>query len=236
MNLQSVKVCNTRIGSKKIQLNIQKEGAPLVLAIAFEQMDEALLRECSRKQCRLFNLLTISDLRWDEELSPWAHKPVVMRDDHFTGEAPAFLSQILEQILPWALSELEMKPERIFIAGYSMGGLFSLYSLYNCSRFNGCACVSGSLWYPGFLDYALSHSFKEKPEAVYLSLGDKETRAANTYLQKTGAIMQELEKKYVSEEIDCIFEWNSGNHFVDALYRLAKGIRWILRQPDSDEG
>ncbi len=30
MNLQSVKVCNTRIGSKKIQLNIQKEGAPLV--------------------------------------------------------------------------------------------------------------------------------------------------------------------------------------------------------------
>lgn len=70
MNLQSVKVCNTRIGSKKIQLNIQKEGAPLVLAIAFEQMDEALLRECSRKQCRLFNLLTISDLRWDEELSP----------------------------------------------------------------------------------------------------------------------------------------------------------------------
>ncbi|OLU37698.1 alpha/beta hydrolase-fold protein [Ileibacterium valens] len=227
-------IYRTTIDQKSIQLDVLKESAPLVIAIAFEKMDQALIEACQKIECRKFNLLSITNLQWDEELSPWAHDPVVMINDHFTGQAPELLKTMDEKIIPWTLSKLKEKPKTILISGYSMGGLFALYSLYNSNCFEGCACVSGSVWYPDFENYALSHQLASSVKAVYFSLGNKEAKVSNPFLQTTGQVMEKLCDHYQNSNVDSVFELNPGNHFTNPIQRLAKGIKWLLIHTQED--
>ena len=116
------------------------------------------------------------------------------------------------------------------IAGYSLAGLFALYALYRCDAFDRAASMSGSLWFPGFADFAASHEMKKRPEKLYLSLGDKEAKTRNEYMktvqEKTEAVVRLYEEAGLAVE----WEMNPGNHFRDAEVRTAKGIRAILDQ------
>ena len=69
------------------------------------------------------------------------------------------------------------------IAGYSLGGLFALYAAYHCDEFRRVASMSGSLWFPDFREYVLSHDFANRPDRIYLSLGDKEAKTRNPVLK-----------------------------------------------------
>lgn len=220
---------------KQLLLTSMNPSWPLVVMISAVGIDDVLMEACAKEGCPPFNLLSIGNLRWDEELSPWPSEPVVMKNDHFTGEADSLVSLIGQTILPWAFEQLEAEPETLVMAGYSMGGLFSLYAPYRMDGISKVVCASGSLWYPGWINYALDHSMKQKPEAICFSLGRKEIQTRNPYLQTTGKVMEELVRHYSSEGIDCRFLWNPGDHFVDVPERLARDLKWVLEagEPDS---
>ena len=111
-----------------------------------------------------------------------------------------------------------------------MGGLFALYAPYITDAFSGSVSASGSVWYPKFVSYAKEHDFLQKPEAIYLSLGDLESQAKNPFLSQTENCMKELYSVYQRKAIESVFELNPGNHYKDVPYRLAKGITWMLRE------
>jgi predicted alpha/beta superfamily hydrolase len=117
----------------------------------------------------------------------------------------------------------------MIIAGYSLGGLFSLYSLYETDVFTRAVSASGSMWFPGFWEYVNGHEMKAKPERIYMSLGDQEAKSKNPYLctvqEKTEAIYKHFEEIGLPVK----YELNPGNHFQNADERLAKGIAWCLQ-------
>ena len=204
------------------------ENAPIVYASMYAEVGSAVLEKCEELGCPPFNFVSISNLRWDEELSPWPHEPVVDRNDNFTGEAAGYAKCLTELIVPRA-EEITGKPGRRVIAGYSMGGLFALYAPYVTDAFSASVSASGSVWYPDFTEFAQTHDFLKAPDAVYLSLGDAESRVKNKYLRETERRTAELFSLYRQKGIRTVFEMNPGNHFRDADLRLAKGISWILR-------
>lgn len=222
------KPIKTKIDGKQISLfRNEMADAPVVYVNMYQEAGCAVLEQCEKLGCRSFHLVSISNLRWDEELSPWVHEPVVSGGDHFTGEANQYIRCLTEKIVPFAEEKIE-PPYRI-IAGYSMGGLFALYALYITDIFSGAVSASGSVWYPKFVEYVKSHDFLKKPDAIYLSLGDLESRTRNQLLCLTEQKMKELYAVYQNNAIDSIFELNPGNHFKDTDCRLAKGIAWILK-------
>ena len=95
---------------------------------------------------------------------------------------------------------------------------------------SGAVCASGSLWYPGFRDFALSHTFKRTPTGIYLSLGDWESVTKNPALQKTEDVFRTLCEHYRSGGLASVFELNPGNHYRDMDLRMAKGYCWLLSQ------
>lgn len=219
----------TIIGSKQITFfRNEKDGVPIVYANMVTDAGKAVLEQCEKLGCKPFHLVTVTKLRWEEELSPWAHEPVVSKSDHFTGEAEQYACCMKETIVPFIEEKLESPPYRI-IAGYSMGGLFALYAPYVTDLFSASVSASGSVWYPGFVSYVKSHDFLKKPDAIYLSLGDLESRTRNPFLKQSESSTKELLSIYQSKGIDSVFERNPGNHYKDAAYRLAKGITWILK-------
>lgn len=204
-------------------------NAPIVYASTYMEAGQAVLRQCEKLACRPFHLVSISKLRWDEELSPWPHEPVVSPEDHFTGEADGYIKCLTEQIIPWAEAAAGQPACRV-IAGYSMGGLLALYAPHITDAFAAAVSASGSVWYPGFTAYVQTHGFRQKPAAVYLSLGDKESRTKNPWLSQTERNMAALCDLYRQQDIPSVFELNPGNHYKDADLRLAKGIKWTLDQ------
>lgn len=150
------------------------------------------------------------------------------REDDFRGLAGDYLGFLLDDVIPYADSVTGGAPSARHIAGYSMAGLFAIWSLFETEVFESAAAPSGSLWYPCFRDFFMEHQFAGKPRRVYFSIGNRETRTRNQYMKRNAEIMKELSAECVKRGSESVFEENPGNHFVDSELRTAKGICWIL--------
>ena len=202
--------------------------APLIVLNTFGDEGEAVYAAVRSLTKKDFSMLVVSGMDWNRDLSPWGAKAVFKNDAPFGGKADEFLDKLLDQAIHNAVSELGCKPQFIAIAGYSLAGLFALYSLYRTDVFSRAASASGSFWFPGFLEFASSREFVGKPEKLYLSLGDAEARTRNPVMATVQDNTEKLAVLYRGRGLDTVFELNPGNHFKDPALRMAKGIRSIL--------
>ena len=201
------------------------ESLPLVLV----NTSAALWKECASLDCPPFTLACISGMDWNADLSPWEIPPLRKNEPPFSGKADSYLAFIVSQALPTILQKLS-PPPYIALAGYSLAGLFALYAAHKTKTFSRFVAASPSAWFPRFVDFAKTTPFATKPDSIYLSLGDKESKTKNPLLstvQNNGEILADF---YKTQGIKTIFELNKGNHFADNQARLAKGIKWILEE------
>ena len=176
-----------------------------------------------------FTLVTVSGLNWEAELSPWAAGNLFKYSEMFTGGSDAYLQFLTQQVLPHAEAGLNGILWR-GLAGYSLAGLFTVYAMYKTDLFSRAASMSGSLWYPGFKDFALKNTLRIAPQHLYFSLGDKEARARNQYLKTVQQCTEELAAHYRSLGINTCYELNPGGHYRDIISRSGAGIKWLLTQ------
>lgn len=217
------------IDNRKISIYPCAVGnAPVVYSAMYAENGKALLDCCEALGCPDFHLVTISELDWNADLSPWAAPSVVTDNDGFAGNAGEFTDFIRESVIPYAES-ITGAPSYRIIAGYSMAGLYALYAPYITDIFSQSVCASGSVWYEGFVDFAGNNVFVRRPDCIYLSLGDMESRTKNPVLSRTESCMDRLYHSYSQLGIPTIFEMNKGNHYKNAVLRLAKGIVWSLK-------
>ncbi len=180
----------------------------------------------SARESRDFSLVTITGFSWNDDLSPWSAPPAYKKGEPFSGGADSFLRILSEEIIPQA--EEDLHPVWRGIAGYSLAGLFSLYSLYRTDLFDRAVSASGSLWYPEFDAYFSSHRMIKNPDRIYLSLGDREASTKNPVMQRVADVTETFLQYCLKQQIDAVFEYNAGGHFQDAPLRIAKGILRIL--------
>ncbi len=202
----------------------KEPNSPLIILNNYAGDGGAVIEAANGQDEKVFNLLCVGNLNWDHDMTPWYCPPTSQKDAPFTGGAEDYLRLLLNEILPEGLKRVSGTPAHISIAGYSLAGLFALYALYQTDAFDRAASMSGSLWFPGFKEYVLSHDIKKKPEKLYISLGDKESKTRNIYLREVQENTEIIVEHYKSNEFDVTFEMNPGNHFKDVAIRSAKGI------------
>lgn len=207
----------------------ESKSVPLVIMNTFQGNGEEVYKALMDITDKDFTLAVVSDIEWDDEMSPWESPALFKGDTPCTGGADAYIDKLTGSIIPEIVNSLSQKPEFIAIAGYSLGGLFSIYSLYKTDVFARAVSASGSMWFPDFLEYVQKNEFKNKPDKVYFSLGDKEAMAKNQILKTVQDRTEAIYKIFDEKGIDTIFELNPGNHFKDEAVRMAKGINWILQ-------
>lgn len=103
--------------------------------------------------CQDFSLVAVSKLEWNHDMVPWDIPPIFKNGASYTSGADEYLCLLINQIIPKAESLLQGTPAWRGIAGYSLAGLFALYSIYQTDAFSRVASVSGSLWFPGIKEY-----------------------------------------------------------------------------------
>ena len=179
---------------------------------------------------RNFSLVAFKIEDWNSELTPW-EMPLLRGKGNFGDGAAGTLEFIKNELIP-ALSEYtntENKEIKYILGGYSLAGLFSLWSGYQTDIFEGIAAVSPSVWYKKWIEYVEA----EKPlsEKIYLSLGDTEEKTKHQILSKIGEnIRKQYEILEKSENMKTILEWNEGNHFKNPDIRTAKGFLWVMNK------
>lgn len=179
---------------------------------------------------RNFSLVAFKIEDWNSELTPW-EMPLLRGKGNFGEGATRTLEFIKNDLIP-ALSEcINTGNNRIkyILGGYSLAGLFSLWSGYQTDIFEGIAAVSPSVWYKKWIEYVET----EKPlsEKIYLSLGDTEEKTKHQILSKIGDnIRKQHEILEKSENVKTVLEWNEGNHFQNPDTRTAKGFLWVMNK------
>ena len=202
--------------------------APLVYSIDYHENGQLLLDASRQIGCEGFNLVTISGLHWNQELSPWPVETVVSRDDKFTGEAPQLLERLVGDIVPQVEQLLGATPQWRCLAGYSMAGLFAMWTAFHSDLFTRILSASGSMWYPGWLEYAREHELAAALQGVYLSVGEQESTSRNAVLQTVGERTRQVAALLTGRGVNATFELNPGNHFKNPPLRVVKGIKWLL--------
>ena len=219
------------IEGKKIALfGSENTSSPLVILNTYGDEGQEVWNECQKLNCPPFCLAAISNLDWNNELSPWESPALYKNDGGFSGGADSYLSLLTDKIIPSVCDSMGAKPSYLALAGYSLAGLFAIYAACKTDVFSRIVSASGSLWFPNFEEYVKSQDFIKKPDCIYLSLGDTEAKVKNKILVTVQDKTESLFELYKSLEIPVIFELNKGNHFTEAALRTAKGIKWILEQ------
>lgn len=179
---------------------------------------------------RNFSLVAFKIEDWNSELTPW-EMPLLRGKGNFGDGAAGTLEFIKNELIP-ALSEYtntENKEIKYILGGYSLAGLFSLWSGYQTDIFEGIAAVSPSVWYKGWIEYV--EAGKPLSEKIYLSLGDTEEKTKHQILSKIGEnIRKQHEILEKSENVKTVLEWNEGNHFKNPDIRTAKGFLWVMNK------
>ena len=164
-----------------------------------------------------FRLTAVKVESWNRDLSPWP-APALFGNESFGDGAAALLREIL--------SLCADEGKRYFIGGYSMAGLFALWSAFQTEVFSGAAAASPSMWFPGLMEYLRGSACG--CGAVYLSLGNREEKTANPVMRTVGDRIREGYELLRSRGVRCTLEWNSGGHFKEPDLRTAKAFAWVL--------
>ncbi|MEE8717003.1 MAG: alpha/beta hydrolase-fold protein [Coriobacteriales bacterium] len=178
------------------------------------------------------SVLQIYVNEWNAKLSPWPAQPLSPKGGSFAGGAPSFLKSLIGDASACEQSMgLSPTPSCRAIAGYSLAGLFSLYSFVCTSMFGAAASVSGSLWYDGWNEWLASQLDEcENPGGfVYVSLGSRERRASIPRLRAIEGQTRLTLDILSGAGCKTHFEKTPGNHVQNAGLRMRLALAALDR-------
>lgn len=201
---------------------------PIIYLNTFSNEGQKIFEATQASGGQPFTLVAISDLDWNHDMVPWDSPPAFKNADPCIGGADDYLRILTEEIIPTTEKKITGVPSWRGLAGYSLAGLFALYSIYQTDLFSRVGVISGSLWFPGIKEYIFSREPKRWLDCMYFSLGDKESKTRNAVLKSVQQNTEEIHAFYQGKGIDTVFQLNPGNHYNHAAERTAAGIVWML--------
>ena len=214
-----------------VQFDIYTYGDPAADILLVQMVDDhdleviesevSFIKEFSGGQS--FCLKAVKVDNWNKDLSPWPAPAVFGREDFGAG-AEETLAYLQKKVVPHKTNS----PQKVYIGGYSLAGLFALWAGYRTEVFSGIAAASPSIWFPGFTEYMKENELRA--HAVYLSLGDREERTRNPVMARVGDAIREAYAHLQETGVDCALEWNKGNHFKEPDLRTARAFSWVMKE------
>lgn len=171
-------------------------------------------------------IVVITGMDWDNVFSPWPAPGQPPGSPDFQGKSNEFLSLLQNKLVPEVESRLgydKVSPTRTLV-GVSMSGLFTLWQWLLCDTFYNIASLSGSFWYPGFLDWMRRREIPHKAGRGYFLLGDKEAKSSVKAFDSVSVNTREIISLLRANDVDVEFESVPGDHFTDPVGRLNRAF------------
>lgn len=221
-----------RIGGIRCRIRMHGQGGPVIYwgtASGGEKQEENAAELMADRLVKApWTLVAYEAENWNRDYSPWA-LPSVKGEMEFTGGAKEMLAWLTDACVPAIEKGVLHGASRRMLGGYSLSGLFSLFAFYESRMFDGVASCSGSLWYPGWKEYAQAQSAPEG-SCVYLSLGRKEEKTRSRKMAIVGDMTRWQHERVRLDANVRMSEliWHNGGHFADVDERIAQAFVWLI--------
>ena len=173
-----------------------------------------------------FSLIAFKIEDWNNELSPWEAPPAFGKKSFGSG-ATDTLEFIESKLIPTVKEKYDFTDDvQVILGGYSLAGLFSLWTSYKSNTFSGIAAASPSVWFNGWEEFMDNNT--PLSNTIYLSLGDTEEKTKNKVMSAVGENIRKQEELLKNDNINTILEWNKGGHFSNSDLRVAKAFVWCI--------
>ena len=210
--------------------NGSSEKFPVVYLLGEEDTDPlmAIVSPHFGKDCHPFILAGIGSKDWNTSFSPWPAGKLGKSLGPFSGGGPQFLDHVIHDIKPAVDSAYRTLPgpEQTAAAGYSLAGLLAFYSMYTIPSFGRFACMSGSLWFPGWTGFVQHNRPLAGHPRIYVSLGNKEQESRNPVMSSVADCTEKTLAALAPYSPE--FESTTGGHFCCIPERIAKGLISIM--------
>ena len=179
-------------------------------------------------------LVCVMPTDWNRDFSPWEAAGLHADSAPFPGCANDRIALLCDVVKPAVDAHFSTLPdaENTLIFGYSLGGLAAMHALYERPDVFGAAgCLSGSLWYEGFMDYQKQNVGRLQGKRVYLSLGRKEEKTRHPLMCRIGQCYEET-LQLLSAQLggdNVTFTLHNGGHGTEVDQRMLQGLSWLLR-------
>lgn len=171
-------------------------------------------------------MVNIPDDQWNDALTPWPEAGETPQSPAFAGHGDDFIKLLQQSIIPQC-EAISGVPSHRYLVGVSLAGLFTLWQWLQYSTFESIACLSGSFWYPGFMDWFDSRNIEPKSGRAIFLLGLKEPKAWIKAYRCVGVNTESIVSRLKSYDINVDFEWVPGNHTAFPLQRAEAAIKYL---------
>ena len=172
-------------------------------------------------------LVRVPVQRWSDALTPWPAPGLYREEPDFGGDAAATLAELVDEAIPTKERGSGLDPSSRAVCGYSLGGLFSLYAFVHGTIFDACGCLSGSVWYEGWVNHMRGLGLELSGKFAYLSVGTKEKRAARPILRTVQDNMEECARILQKAGCEVQYQTSPGNHLQFVAERTKAGLAAI---------
>lgn len=188
-------------------------------------MPEKWLKETASKYGVALIMVYVPASQWNDALTPWPEPGEAPGCQPFAGKAADFLKLLQESIIPQAEKSLALKPYvPRDLVGVSLSGLFTFWQWMQCDTFRSIACLSGSFWYLGFMEWFDNRPVPHKEGKAYFLLGKEEPHSSVKTFRSVGENTEAIAERLKESGVDVAFEWVPGNHFSAPLARAQKAF------------
>lgn len=161
---------------------------------------------------------------WSDALTPWPAPGLYREEPDFGGHAADTLAELVDEAVPTIEKNASLHPARRAICGYSLGGLFALFALTHADAFDACACLSGSVWYEGWVDHLRSLDLDLAGRFAYLSVGTKEKRGGRPIMRTVQDNMEACAGILRDRGAQVTYVTGPGNHMQHIAERHEAGL------------
>lgn len=173
------------------------------------------------------NIVLITGIDWNRDMSPWPAEGVMKARKPFLGGAKGYLKKLTGELIPEVEHNLSLTDAKRYLIGVSLSGLFAVWSISESTCFEGVSSVSGSLWYDGFSEWIKTVTPAGKPR-IYMSLGVKEKNASDTRMATVEDATVSIAETLKSKGLDLLFEMVPGTHFSPLPPKLDRALEALL--------
>ena len=195
----------------------------MLIPIGLDMDEVAKLADCYKA-----NLVIISGMDWNNDLTPWTTPGIKPHDTAFGSNASQFLSLMVNKVVPTIEGQFSKSITNRILLGTSLSGLFAMWTWMKSTLFTSIGSLSGSFWYDGFAEWFVEQPIINSSSKVYLSLGDKEAKSKAPRFGEVNTQTIKIANFLRNNHIDVCFEYNPGNHFAPILPRIDKALSFLL--------
>ena len=170
------------------------------------------------------NVVGIPVRDWGDSLTPWPASGLYRGEPDFGGRAHDTLAELCGHAIPNIERHNVLTPCSRAICGYSLAGLFALFALLHSDEFSGCACLSGSVWYEGWVEHLRTSDANLEERFAFLSVGTKEKRGARPILHGVQDNMQDCVRILETRGCTVRYQTGPGGHLQFVSERFDAGL------------